>query len=245
MWSDPSGTIRGMGGIETRSCENGEVDVPAPDPIAAPGGVSQLGEAGLASSQADASPPGAARLGPAGRMDRVIGVLDRVVPWARVARATVTTIAAAAAGAVAVFAVAAIVGGPELNEVGWFAGLVLVAVLLLPSFALVGLRMILSTVIGLPERLRNEPGLRRDQIVHLAALAAGSDPRTGEEQLSRPKRGWRAARVLVSARGDLLEYALVLRVLSLPYLVLSFGAALGALAEIALLPLIALAFVLL
>lgn len=231
----------------TRSCNTGGVDTSAPDPTAMTGGPSAPARPGDASPITSAPPPGAgpSGAGSSGRLDRVIAVLDRVVPWARVARATITTIASAAAGSVAVFAVAAVVGGPELNEVGWFAGLVLIAVLLLPSVALVGLRMILSTVIGLPERLRSEPGLRRDQVVHLAALAGGSDPRTGEQQLSRPRRGWRAARLLVSARADLLEYALVLRVLSLPYLVLSFGAALGALAEIAVLPLVALAFLLL
>lgn len=244
-----------MGGIGARSCETVAVaSAPRPDPTTAPSSPAERApgsDPGTPSDDSGAAPTGGPALaavggsaGDGGRLDRVIGVLERVVPWARVARATVSTIAAGAAGAVGLFALAAVVGGPELNEIGWFVGLVLVAVLLLPSLALVGLRLLLSTVVGLPEHLRNEPGLRRDQVVHLAALAAGSDPRTGEEQLSRPRRGWRAARLLVSARGDLLGYALLLRVLSLPYLILSFGAAIGAMAEIVVLPLIALAFLL-
>jgi hypothetical protein len=176
-------------------------------------------------------------------MDRVVSVLERVVPVARIMRAIVTAWAVAAALAVAVFAVAAVGSGPALNRIGWFFGVVLVGVLLLPSLGLLGLQLILTTVVRLPERLRREPGLRKDQLVHLAGLAAGTNPSTGARDLSRSRRGWQAGRLLVSARGDLLEYALALRVLSIPYLVLSAGAFVAAMVEVVVLPLIALAFV--
>lgn len=191
------------------------------------------------------NPPAALPLDPSppGRMDRVVSVLERVVPVARIMRAIVTAWAVAAALAVAVFAVAAVGSGPALNRIGWFFGVVLVGVLLLPSLGLLGLQLILTTVVRLPERLRREPGLRKDQLVHLAGLAAGTNPSTGARDLSRSRRGWQAGRLLVSARGDLLEYALALRVLSIPYLVLSAGAFVAAMVEVVVLPLIALAFV--
>lgn len=181
---------------------------------------------------------------PAGRMDRVVSVLERVVPVARIVRAIVTAWAVAAALAVATFAVAAVASGPELNRIGWFFGAVLVCTLLTPSLGLLGLQLILTTVVRLPERLRREPGLRKDQLAQLSGLASGRNPHTGVRDVRRSRRSWQAGRLLVSARGDLLEYALALRILSLPYLVLSAGAFAAAMVEVVVLPLVALAFVL-
>lgn len=171
-------------------------------------------------------------------MDRVVGVLDRVVPFARVARIGVVALAATAAFVVVLGALLIGTLGTDPDAIGWLGLLAAVAIALIPSLLLVGLVLLLSTVVNLPDRLRKEPGLRKDQVVHLASLAAGHDPSTGEAGLSRGRRAWRATRLLVSARADLLEYALLLRLASVPYLAVSGLAAVAAALLIVLVPLL-------
>lgn len=172
-------------------------------------------------------------------LDRLLGILDRVVPAARVVRLAVTVLAGLAAGSVLLLGVAMAVAAGPLNVIGWLALLGLLAVLVIPSFLLLGLRWLLSGLVDLPDRLRQEPGLRRDQVQHLAALAAGEDPTSPGVPRSRSMRLGTAVRILFSARGDLLAYTVLLRLASLSYLVVAAVAAAAAVAEVIVLPVVA------
>lgn len=220
-----------------------------PDPDVTPRGSSDegpLGPGDVPAPGANAPPAGAtgaARTLTAQALDRLLGILDRVVPAARAVRLAVTVLAGLAAGAVLVLAVAVVVAAGPLNWVGWLGLLGLVAILVIPSFLLVGLRWLLSGLVELPERLRREPGLRKDQVQHLAALAAGEDPGAPDGPRPKAMRVGTAVRILLSARGDLLAYTVLLRLASVPYLIVSAVAAVAAAAEVVVLPLAAAALV--
>ena len=187
---------------------------------------------GPVAAAADDGPTGARR-----HPDRVVSLLERVVPVARGTRLVVTGLAIVAGAVVIGGALVILTVGTDPGAVGVLGALALVVVLLVPSLLLLGLRFLLTTVVELPDRLRREPGLRKDQAGELADLAVGRDP-GGAGSLPPHRRVWRAARLLVSARGELLEYALVLRLFSWPYLVVSSLAAVAAVAEILILPLV-------
>ena len=172
-------------------------------------------------------------------LDRLLGILDRVVPAARSVRLAVTVLAGLAAGSVLLLAVAIRVGAGPLNVVGWLGLLGLAGILVVPSFLLIGLRWLLTGLVELPDRLRQEPGLRKDQVQHLAALAAGEDPGSPGVPRSRTLRLGTAVRVLLSARGDLLAYTVLLRLASVPYLIVAGLAAVAAVVEVVTLPLVA------
>ena len=192
----------------------------------------------------DGPPPGgSSRTLTAAAFDRLVAVLDRAVPAARVVRTAVTVLAAAAAGSVLVWALAMVVALGPLNLVGWLGLLGLVVLLAIAPMLLVGMRWLLTGVVELPDRLRREPGLRRDQLEDLAALAAGQDPVSPDAPRGCTLRVGSAVRVLLSARGELLAYTVFLRLASVPYLVVSGVAAAVALVEVLVLPLAALVLV--
>lgn len=166
------------------------------------------------------------------RVDRVLAVLERVLPVARGIRFAVTALAVGAAGAVALFVSAmALVRTPD-DALGWLLLLVVAGVFLIPPVLLAGARFLVSGIIELPERLRSEPGLRRDQLQELAALAAGRTAGAAEVPEGRLRRTWSAAKVVTGARGDLLAYTALLRLASLSYLASSLVAAGFAVLEI-------------
>src|SRR5690606_37818130 len=97
-------------------------------------------------------------------VDRVLGVLDRVMPVARGVRFAVTALAVAAGVSVVLFALAMALVRTPGDVLGWVLLVVVTGIFLIPSLVLVGARFLVSGVVGLPDRLRTEPGLRRDQL---------------------------------------------------------------------------------
>jgi len=172
--------------------------------------------------------------------DSVVGLLERLVPAARGARTVVTVLAAASALSVLLLFIALPVTDRVQTLTSWVAHLVLTALLFGPPLLLLGLRLLLSSVIGLPDRLRREPGLRKEQVTQLAALAGGEDPRTAERGLRPGTRAWRFGKLLLEARGQLVAYSVLWRLASVPYLVLCAAAAAIAVVELFLLPVIVL-----
>jgi hypothetical protein len=167
-------------------------------------------------------------------VDRVLGVLDRVMPVARGVRFAVTALAVASAGAVLVFVVAKAVARTPGDLFGWLLLAVVTGLFLIPPLVLLGARFLISGIVGLPDRLRVEPGLRRDQLQQLGDLAAGraGTPAAGGGPL---RRAWEAGKLVVGARTDLLGYTALLRLASLSYLVSTLVAAGFAVLEVVLL----------
>jgi len=193
---------------------------------------------------ANTSDPSTSAAGPGRVTDALVGVLDLLVPTARRVRLAVTVLAAASATWVVLLFVALPLTDRVRTTTGWFAHLVLIAILLGPPVLLFGLRFLLSSVVNLPDRLRREPGLRAEQVNHLASLAAGDDPRTDEQELGVRERTWRLGRLLLEARGQLVAYSVLWRLVSVPYLVLCAFAAAIAVVELVLLPVIVVALLL-
>lgn len=168
-------------------------------------------------------------------VDRVLGVLDRVMPVARGVRFAVTALAVAAGVSVVLFALAMALVRTPGDVLGWVLLVVVTGIFLIPSLVLVGARFLVSGVVGLPDRLRTEPGLRRDQLQQLGDLAAGRADPSGAPTGGPLRRAWAAGKVVVGARTDLLGYTALLRLASLSYLVSTLVAAGFAVLEVALL----------
>lgn len=213
---------------------------------------------------ADPGPTAGARIGPPptgptagggvgdeaaqGRVQRVVRVLAGVLPVLRGVRMAVTVLAALAAAAVVAFWTAWATTSTPGQALEWLALVVLGGVLLVPSGLLLGARWMLTGLVELPDRLRAEPGIRRDQIDQLTRLAAGDRSAAvpgggptiaadgtppGAVPSGGPlRRAWSAGRIVVGARSDLLGYTALLRLASLSYLASAFLAAALALLEV-------------
>lgn len=177
-------------------------------------------------------------------LDRVVAVLDRIVPVAAaIRRATLRfAVAGTAAGAVIVYA-ALRDGAPEATR-GWLAAVVVVALAAASPLVLAAFWLLLGEVVELPERIRRMPGEGRSHAEALGRLA---------REARQPRRGgvrrlpiviWRTLRLSSSSRELLTPYAPLLPLLSVPFLSAVAFAAIGVLIECALALLVALVLVL-
>jgi len=179
-----------------------------------------------------------------GRLDRVVAVVDRVLPIVRGVGRAAGLLALASAAAVGVLALALVVERPDTGlPSGFDATLlaVLVLALLTPAVGLLLARWVVNGLVDLPERLSSQigrgPGLSRDQAERLSMLAlsggAPTAPRQGGGML---RRSWGAGRILADARGDLASYTAAFRLLHVSYLLYALVAAALAMAELFVLP---------
>ncbi|MCU0268557.1 MAG: hypothetical protein MUF83_07895 [Acidimicrobiales bacterium] len=190
-----------------------------------------------------ADPPDAVAATATRPVDRVVSVLDRVVPVVRGIGTGALVLAVGSAAAVALVLLAALVEGLGTPLPWWgdaLSWLLLAALLLVPAFALLVTRWLVNGLVELPDKLRREPDLRREQVEQLTTLARGGTP-AGVVPLTGGKlsRSWKAGRLLSSARGDLLAYTSLFRLLRVSFFLWALLAAAVALVELVLLPLLA------
>jgi hypothetical protein len=179
--------------------------------------------------------------GPA--LDRLVDVLNRIVPVAAAIRRATLRVAlvGAVAGAVIVYA-ALRDGAPEATR-GWLAAVVVVALAAAPSLVLGAFWLLLRELVELPERIRRMPGEGRAHAEELGRLAREArHPRQGGVR-RLPVLIWRTLRLSSSSRELLTPYAPLLPLLSIPFLAAVAFAAIGVLVvcAVALLVLIVLA----
>ncbi|MDX6489439.1 MAG: hypothetical protein QOK13_2054 [Gaiellaceae bacterium] len=171
---------------------------------------------------------------PAGHaLDRLVDVLNRIVPVAAAIRRATLRVAlvGAVAGAVIVYA-ALRDGAPEATR-GWLAAVVVVALAAAPSLVLGAFWLLLREVVELPERIRRMPGEGRAHAEELGRLAreARHPQQGGVRRL--PVLIWRTLRLSSSSRELLTPYAPLLPLLSIPFLAAVAFAAIGVLVECA------------
>lgn len=177
-------------------------------------------------------------------LDRVIDVLNRIVPVAgALRRATLRVVlVGAAAGAVIVYA-ALRDGAPEATQ-GWLAGVVVIALAAAPPLVLGAFWLILREVVELPERIRRMPGEGRAHAEELGRLAREArDPRRRSSR-RLPSLIWRMLRLTGSSRELLTPYAPLLPLLSVPFLAAVAFAAVGVVVEVTIALLVVLVLVL-
>ena len=166
-----------------------------------------------------------------GAHDRIVDVLNRIVPVAAaIRRATLRfALAGSVAGAVIVYA-ALRDGAPEATR-GWLAAVVVVALAAAPPLVLAAFLLLLREVVELPERIRRMPAEGRAHAEELGRLAreARHPRQSGIRRL--PILIWRTLRLSSSSRELLTPYAPLLPLLSLPFLGAVALAAIGVLVE--------------
>jgi hypothetical protein len=174
-------------------------------------------------------------------VDRILGLLEGLVPVARALAASARTLAVLATGAAAVIAVLLLRdgfpdGGEERLEL--VVALVLAAA---PPLVLLAFWLAVREVAQLPARLRSLPETGREQAAELGRLA--SDARTRGGWLRFPRLLWRFGFLVGSARETVTPWAPLLPLLSVPFLLLTAAASVAAVFEvlIALVALLALA----
>jgi hypothetical protein len=188
--------------------------------------------------------PGAVLAG-VGRVRSVgslLGVLQGLVPLARRLVRGVRLLTVASAAAVAIIVVVPLTAGwPVLA--GWI-GLGVAAVILgLAPLVLWLFADALQEVLALPGWLRASPAIVANHGGELADLAARA---RADRQAGRRRRvhvvrdGWRAAHLLLDAHAEVPGYGAALRLISVPFLMAVAVAALIAVFEISLAPVVVL-----
>jgi hypothetical protein len=162
-------------------------------------------------------------------VDRALGLLERLVPIARALAAGARTLTVIAAGSAVVIAAYIFRDGiPDGSEaqVEAVVGLVLAAI---PPLVLGGFWLAVREVAELPARLRALPQTSREQASELGRLA--SEARTRPSWMRFPRLLWRFGFLAASARETLTPWAPLLPLVSVPFLLLTAAAALGAVLE--------------
>lgn len=168
-----------------------------------------------------------------GALDRVVGVLERVVPVAAaIRRGTLRmALAGAAAGAVIVYAVLRD-GLPDPTDriVGT---IVVIALAAAPPLVLGAFWLLLRELVELPERIRRLPGEGREHVEELGRLTREARDARQRGFARLPGMIWRLTRLTGSSRELLTPYAPLLPLLSVPFLTAVVFAAVGVFVEIA------------
>ena len=189
----------------------------------------------------------AASLGTAARVsglardgvDKVLPVLRKVVPIAKRLGTVVRVYAAMAAAATVVIVLAMVLSGP-VGWAQWLAVLVLAGLLALPSVVLWTFARALDEVVALPARIRENPEVMMGHAAEVSDLVRESHARTRHRRwlIGLPSDLWKGGKLLLQAHHDLPEYGHAIRLISVPYLIATGLAALGALMEMFMAPVI-------
>ncbi|MEZ5141702.1 MAG: hypothetical protein R2726_04170 [Acidimicrobiales bacterium] len=185
----------------------------------------------------------AARLGASARggVDKVLPVLKKLVPIARRLGTVVRAYAGVAGAAVVIIAIALVLSGP-VGWGQWVAVTVLVAILAVPVVMLWIFATALDEAVALPDRIRENPELLQGHAVEVADLVRESHARSRQRRwlVGLPGDLWKAGRLLLGAHRDLPEYGHAIRLISVPYLFATALAAVAALMEVLMAPVVVL-----
>jgi hypothetical protein len=166
-------------------------------------------------------------------LERVVEVLNRIIPVAATIRRATLRVAlvGAVAGGLIVYA-ALREGVPEATR-GWLAAVVVIALAAGPPLVLGTFWLLLSEVVELPDRIRRMPGETRAHAEELGRLAREARGPRRRRARRVPGLVWRTLRLTGSSRELLTPYAPLLPLLSVPFLTAVAFAALGVVVEVA------------
>lgn len=172
-------------------------------------------------------------------VDKVLPVLRKVVPIAKRLGTVVRVYAALAAAATVVIVLAMVLSGP-VGWVQWLAVLLLGALLALPSVVLWTFAKALDEVVALPQRLRENPDVMKAHANEVADLVRESHARSRSRRwlIGLPGDLWKGGKLLLQAHRDVPEYGHAIRLISVPYLIATGLAAVAALMEMFMAPVI-------
>lgn len=172
--------------------------------------------------------------------DRGLVALRALIPLARRVASVVRAYAAIAAAAGLVIVVVALRNGLPGSEIQWGALVATTVIVAGPPIVLWLFSSALLDALSLPDQLATNPELMRSHGRELASLARDAHAQAGGSvRRIRLRRGdvWRAGRLLLGAHRDLPGYGGALRLVSVPFLIVTLFAAFLAALVIVLAPL--------
>jgi hypothetical protein len=171
------------------------------------------------------------------RVDQGVEVLRRLVPLSlKLSRAVgaYVVLVGVAAAVIVLTLLWRFWPGSWADALGF---LVLAALLAGPVAVLWLFHRVLREVVLIPASLNAMPDVARDHGAELASLVRAAQARRGGMRLATlPGDLWRAGRLLLAAHDDLPGYGAVLKLVSVPFLLMSLAAALAGLAIVFLAP---------
>jgi hypothetical protein len=165
-------------------------------------------------------------------IEALLRVLDRVVPPAAAASRAFRRYAVVAAVAAAVIVVFLLTRETPGSGGEWLGALVAGALLAAPPIVLFLFSEALRALAELPDRLRAMPATGREHADELGRLAGRARTARSRGLFALPLVAWRATRLTASSRELLMPHAPLLPLVSLPFLLLTLAASVGALLEI-------------
>jgi hypothetical protein len=154
------------------------------------------------------------------------GVLARILPLAAGVGRGVRTLGLVGLAAAVAIVLAVLARWTPGDRDGWAGLVVLCALLAVPPAVLLAFSFVLREVVELPDKLRGYPGMTREHLAELGAIARNAQRRERPAWRRLPGSTWRLANLVRSARDLLAPHAPLLPLLNVPFLVATLVSAL-------------------
>jgi hypothetical protein len=159
------------------------------------------------------------------RRDAVI-VLRGLLPLAAAVGRGVRRLGIVGLGAAVAIALIVLVRWTPGDREDWAGFVVLCVVLAVPAAVVLAFSFVLGEVLELPDKLRSYPGMTREHVAELRAIARNAQARERPAWRRLPGSTWRLATLARSARELLAPHAALLPLLSVPFLLAALVSAL-------------------
>jgi hypothetical protein len=147
-----------------------------------------------------------------------VSVLRRILPLAAAVGRAVRTLGLVGLGAAVAIALVVLIRWTPGDGEAWAGFGVLCVVLAVPAGVLLAFSFVLAEAVELPEKLRSYPGMTRERVAELRAIAHDAHGRERPPWRRLPASAWRLAKLARSARDLLAPHAPLLPLLSVPFL---------------------------
>jgi hypothetical protein len=155
-----------------------------------------------------------------------VGVLRRILPLAAAVGRGVRRLGIIGLGAAVAIALVVLVRWTPGDGEDWAGFVVLCVVLAVPAAVLLAFSVVLGEVAELPNKLRSYPGMTREHVSELRAIAQDAQGRERPAWRRLPGSTWRLATLVRSARDLLAPHAPLLPLFSVPFLLATLFSAL-------------------
>jgi hypothetical protein len=155
-----------------------------------------------------------------------VSVLRRILPLAAAVGRGVRRLGIVGLGAAVAIALVVLVRWTPGDGEDWAGFVVLCVVLAVPAAVLLAFSVVLGEVVELPNKLRSYPGMTREHVSELRAIAQDAQGRERPAWRRLPGSTWRLATLVRSARDLLAPHAPLLPLFSVPFLLATLVAAL-------------------
>ena len=155
-----------------------------------------------------------------------VSVLRRILPLAAAVGRGVRTLGFIGLGGAIAIALVVLVRWTPGDGEDWAGFVVLCVLLVVPSAVVLAFSFVLGQVVELPNKLRSYPGMTREHVAELRAIAHDAQRRERPAWRRLPGSTWRLATLARSARELLAPHAALLPLLSVPFLIAALVSAL-------------------